>query len=269
MNREIIPKLKIIIGEAVKEAKEMGDTYVKPEHIIIAIMMDKNNGCVDALRNLNVNLNTLSDDVYHELTNTNLTPKIDKPNKITIPFSKDSRKLFKSVDFESEQMGDNHIDTTHIMMAILNSKNELPIRKVLNKEHHITYDSFINIVKTMRDKLDQIKNMSDDEEFDNTTNEDKNKRSRKNNQTKTPVLDNFCTDITKMVDENKIDPVVGRSKEIKRVTQILSRRKKNNPVLIGEAGVGKSSIVEGIALLIKSGNAPRTLMDKKIYTGCL
>jgi ATP-dependent Clp protease ATP-binding subunit ClpC len=97
-------------------------------------------------------------------------------------------------------------------------------------------------------------------------NEDKNNRSSKNNQTKTPVLDNFCTDITKMVDENKIDPVVGRSKEIKRVTQILSRRKKNNPVLIGEAGVGKSSIVEGIALLIKSGNAPRTLMDKKIYS---
>jgi len=265
MNREIIPKLKIIIGEAVKEAKEMGDTHVKPEHIIMAIIGDNSNGCVDALRNLNVDLNKLSDDVYHNLINTNLTPKIDKPNKITVPFSKDSRKLFKSVDFESEQMGDNHIDTTHIMMAILNPKNELPIRKLLNNEYNITHEKFINIVKVMRDNLDQIKNMSEDEEIEYGSSEDRSKRGRKNNQSKTPVLDNFCTDITKMVDENKIDPVIGRSKEIKRVTQILSRRKKNNPVLIGEAGFGKSRIADVIALLIKSGNAPRTLMDKKIY----
>lgn len=266
MNREIIPKLKIIIGEAVKEAKEMGDTHVKPEHIIMSIISDNNNGCVDVLRNLGVNLNTLSDDIYHELTNSNLTPKIEKNGKITVPFSKESRKLFKSVDYESEQMGDNHIDTTHIMMAILNPKNELQIRKTLNGKHNITHEKFINIVKLMRDKLDQIKNTSDDDELDYGSNDDKGRKNRKNNQSKTPVLDNFCTDITKMVDENKIDPVVGRSKEIKRVTQILSRRKKNNPVLIGEAGVGKSSIVEGIALLIKSGNAPRTLMDKKIYS---
>jgi ATP-dependent Clp protease ATP-binding subunit ClpC len=266
MNREIIPKLKIIIGEAVKEAKEMGDSYVKPEHIILAMIGDNNNGCVDALRSLNVNLDKLNDDLYYSLTNLNLTPKVGKSNKITVPFSKETRKLFKSVDFESENMSDNHIDTTHVMMAILNIKNDLPIRNLLNKEHKITYENFTNIVKIMRDKLDQIKNTSYSDETEYGLNEDTNKRSKKPNQTKTPVLDNFCTDITKLVDENKIDPVIGRSKEIKRVVQILSRRRKNNPVLIGEAGVGKSSIAEGIALLIKSGNTPRTLMDKKLYS---
>jgi ATP-dependent Clp protease ATP-binding subunit ClpC len=266
MNREIIPKLKIIIGEAVKEAKEMGDNYVKPEHIILAMIGDNNNGCVDALRSLNVNLDKLNDDLYYSLTNLNLTPKVDKSNKITVPFSKETRKLFKSVDSESENMNDNHIDTTHVMMAILNIKNDLPIRNLLNKEHKITYENFTNIVKIMRDKLDQIKNTSYSDETEYGLNEDTNKRNKKPNQTKTPVLDNFCSDITKMVDENKIDPVIGRSKEIKRVIQILSRRRKNNPVLIGEAGVGKSSIAEGIALLIKSNNAPRTLMNKKLYS---
>ena len=266
MNREIIPKLKIIIGEAVKEAKEMGDSYVKPEHIILAMIGDNNNGCVDALRSLNVNLDKLNDDLYYSLTNLNLTPKVDKSNKITVPFSKETRKLFKSVDSESENMSDNHIDTTHVMMAILNIKNDLPIRNLLNKEHKITYENFTNIVKIMRDKLDQIKNTSYSDETEYGLNEDANKRNKKPNQTKTPVLDNFCSDITKMVDENKIDPVIGRSKEIKRVIQILSRRRKNNPVLIGEAGVGKSSIAEGIALLIKSNNAPRTLMNKKLYS---
>ena len=266
MNREIIPKLKIIIGEAVKEAKEMGDSYVKPEHIILAMIGDNNNGCVDALRSLNINLDKLNDDLYYSLTNLNLTPKVDKSNKITVPFSKETRKLFKSVDSESENMNDNHIDTTHVMMAILNIKNDLPIRNLLNKEHKITYENFTNIVKIMRDKLDQIKNTSYSDETEYGLNEDTNKRNKKPNQTKTPVLDNFCSDITKMVDENKIDPVIGRSKEIKRVIQILSRRRKNNPVLIGEAGVGKSSIAEGIALLIKSNNAPRTLMNKKLYS---
>ena len=268
MNREIIPKVRIIISDAVKEAKEMGDNQVKPEHIIMAIISDNNNGCTDALKNLEVNLNQLNNSLYLELSNNNLTPKIEKDNKISVPFSKESRILFNNVDFESENMGDNHIDTTHIMMTILNPKNKINIRKLLNKEYSIGYESFINIVKNMRDTLDQIKNSSEDDDFDysGANDEKKDKRQKRNTPSKTPVLDNFCTDITKLVDENKIDPVVGRSKEIKRVVQILSRRKKNNPVLIGEAGVGKSSIVEGIALLIKSGTAPRTLIDKKIYS---
>jgi ATP-dependent Clp protease ATP-binding subunit ClpC len=268
MNREIIPKLKIIIGEAVKEAREMGDDQVKPEHLIISIISDNNNGCVDALKNLGINLNELNDNLYLSLNNTNLTPKIQKGTKVSIPFNKESRKLFNSVDHESENMGDNHIDSTHIMMAILNSNNNITIKKLLNQVCNVTYEKFVKTVKNMRDMLDQVKNSSEDDDFDYSgPNEDKkDKKPKRNTPSKTPVLDNFCSDITKLVDENKIDPVIGRSKEIKRVVQILSRRKKNNPVLIGEAGVGKSSIAEGIALLIKSGNAPRTLIDKKIYS---
>jgi ATP-dependent Clp protease ATP-binding subunit ClpC len=268
MNREIIPKLKKIISEAKHEAKSMDDIVVKPEHILISILSDDNNGCSDALKNMKISLSLLNDIIVFELRNTNLTPRIDSNSKITMPFSKESRLLFKSVDYEAENLGDNHIDTTHLMMAILNPKNKITIRKVLNSSG-INYENFTKIVKEMRDILDDVKGASgDSEDFDYSGGEDsaKGKKSKRNTPSKTPVLDNFCADITKMVDENKIDPVVGRTNEIKRVIQILSRRKKNNPVLIGEAGVGKSSISEGIALLIKSGSAPRTLIDKKIYS---
>jgi ATP-dependent Clp protease ATP-binding subunit ClpC len=268
MNREIIPKLKKIISEAKHEAKLMDDTVVKPEHILIAILSDNNNGCSDALKNMQISLSLLNDCIFLELRNSNLTPRIDNSKKITIPFSKESRLLFKAVDLEAENLGDNHIDTTHLMMAILNPKNKINIRKLLNSSG-IYHENFTKTVKKMRDMLDDVKGSSDDsEDFDYSGAEDnrKDKKPKRNTPSKTPVLDNFCTDITKMVDENKIDPVVGRANEIKRVTQILSRRKKNNPVLIGEAGVGKSSIVEGIALLIKNGSAPRTLIDKKIYS---
>lgn len=268
MNREIIPKLKKIISEAKHEAKSMDDIVVKPEHILIAILSDNNNGCSDALKNMQISLSLLNDCIFLELRNSNLTPRIDNSKKITIPFSKESRLLFKAVDLEAENLGDNHIDTTHLMMAILNPKNKINIRKLLNSSG-IYHENFTKTVKKMRDMLDDVKGSSDDsEDFDYSGAEDnrKDKKPKRNTPSKTPVLDNFCTDITKMVDENKIDPVVGRANEIKRVTQILSRRKKNNPVLIGEAGVGKSSIVEGIALLIKNGSAPRTLIDKKIYS---
>jgi len=268
MNREIIPKLKLIINEAVKEAKSMDDTLVKPEHILIAILSDNNNGCSDALKNMRINLSLLNDCVFLELRNSISSPRIDNSTKITVPFSKESRLLFKAVDAEAENLGDNHIDTTHIMMAILNPKNKITLRKLLNSIG-IYHDNFTKTVREMRDMLNDIKNSSEDEndyDYSGADNDKRDKKSKRSAPSKTPVLDNFCTDITKMVDEGKIDPVVGRSSEIKRVTQILSRRKKNNPVLIGEAGVGKSSIVEGIALLIKSGTAPRTLMDKKLYS---
>jgi ATP-dependent Clp protease ATP-binding subunit ClpC len=268
MNREIIPKLKKIISDATKEAKSMDDNSVKPEHIIISIINDNNNGCSDALRNLKINLLDLNNSLYYELRNSNLSPLIEKETKITVPFNKECRLLFKFVDLESEKLNDNHIDTTHVMMAILNPKNKIKIRLILNN-FGIYYEEFIKTVKKMRDILNDVRGSSDDsDDFDYTNSESNNrdKKVKRVTPSKTPVLDNFCTDITKMADENKIEPVIGRSNEIKRVTQILSRRKKNNPVLIGEAGVGKSSIAEGIALLIKSGSAPRTLIDKKIYS---
>jgi len=267
MNREIIPKLRQIITDAIKEAKSMDDVSVRPEHILYSILYDGLNGTVDALSNMNINIEDLSESIYYEISNTNPIPKLDKKNghRSTTPFSKETRDLFNSVDKESEMMGDNHIDTTHMVLGMLNNNNNnLTVKNLLNK-HNINYKNFRKTVKEMRDNLENPTNKSESAyEFsgDNLDNQNKKKRTK----TKTPVLDNFCTNITDLVGNDKIDPVVGREKEIKRVIQILSRRKKNNPVLIGEPGVGKSAIVEGLALLIKSDSAPRPLMDKQIYS---
>lgn len=265
MNREIIPKLKVIIGESVKGAREMSDVEVKPEHIISSIINDNNNACVEVFKTMGIDLIKLSDVMYFELTNNNLTPRV---KKISIPFSKEVKLIFGTVDSESEHVGDNHIDTTHVMMSILNPKNKMSIAKIFKKNYDVDYNNFVKTVKDMKSEIERFRNSSDDDyEFENSANESgKDKKYKKSAPSKTPVLDNFCTDITKLVDEGKIDPVIGRIKEIKRVVQILSRRKKNNPVLIGEAGTGKSSIAEGIALLIKSNSAPRNLINKKLYS---
>ena len=265
MNREIIPKLKVIIGESVKEAREMSDVEVRPEHIISSIINDNNNGCVEALRLMGIDLLRLNDSMYLELTNNNnLTPRV---KKVSIPFSKETKTIFNNVDSESELVGDNHIDTTHVMLAILNPINKISVLKILNKTYGIDYNNFIKIVKNMKNELGSIRNSSENDEFEYNQNDDKkDKKFKKTTPSKTPVLDNFCDDISKLANEDKIDPVIGRDKEIKRVTQILSRRKKQNPILIGDAGCGKTSIAEGIALLIKSGLAPRNLINKRIYS---
>ncbi len=266
MNREIIPKLRQIISDAIKEAKSMDDISVRPEHILYSILYDGLNGTVDALNNMNINIEDLSESIYYEISNTNPIPKLDKKNghRSTTPFSKETRDLFNSVDKESEMMGDNHIDTTHMVLAMLNNNNNLTVKNLLNK-HSINYKNFHKTVKEMRNNLENPTSKNEaNYEYSGENSENQNKR--KSTKTKTPVLDNFCTNITDLVDNDKIDPVVGREKEIKRVIQILSRRKKNNPVLIGEPGVGKSAIVEGLALLIKSDSVPRPLMGKQIYS---
>jgi ATP-dependent Clp protease ATP-binding subunit ClpC len=174
------------------------------------------------------------------------------------------------VDKESELLNDTHIDVEHVTLAILTHK-KLRIVQILTT-FGVTYESFKKIIINMRGKLDEKdipKNMLGDDDENSFGEEfgDKSKKTVKRGKTsKTPVLDNFCTDITKAVEDGNVDPVIGREKEIKRVSQILSRRKKNNPVLIGEPGVGKTAIIEGLAQLIIDGKAPRMLLGKRIYS---
>jgi len=258
MKRKVIPKLKKIINDAADDAKNIGDNVVTPEHIFLSILNDGNNGCTDALLNMGLNINQLHDELYLNITNNNLLPKVITSNDDVLPFSKETKKLFDLVDYESELLGDKHIDTTHILLSVLNVKNKFTLKDFLNNRG-VDYKTFTKKIKEMRNITDEMRNNRNQgrDEIENPTPTPKNS---------VLVLDNFCTDITKLVDEGKIDPVIGRSKEIKRVIQILSRRKKNNPVIIGEAGTGKTSIAEGIALLLKSDNPPKSLINKRIYS---
>jgi ATP-dependent Clp protease ATP-binding subunit ClpC len=261
MNRDVYPKVKIIINESMKEAKTFNDSKVRPEHLVLSILMDYDNECVKALNFLNVNTSELYDRLSDHLKRSDINPRINVYLKKTIPFSDETKVIIKSLDEECEKLNDNMIDTIHIMLAILIKKNE--ISEMLNEFYGVTYDSFKNVIKNMKEEYN---NAYEGDEINDENESFKKKPKQNDNKSKTPVLDNFCRDVSKAVEKGEIDPVVGRTVEIKRVSQILSRRKKNNPILIGEPGVGKTAIVEGLAQLIKDGNAPRTLIYKRIFT---
>ena len=261
MNREVYPKVKIIINESMKEAKSFNDSKVRPEYLVLSILMDNDNECVKVLKALKVNTSELYDRLSDHLKRSDITPRVVVYHKKTVPFSDETKALIKSLDEECEKLNDNMIDTIHIMLAILAKKNN--ISEMLNEFYDVTYDNFKNVIKNMKDETNSV---YENENINDESESFKKKSKQSDNKSKTPVLDNFCRDVSKAVEKGEIDPVTGRSVQIKRVSQILSRRKKNNPVLIGEPGVGKTSIVEGLAQLIKDGNAPRTLLNKRIFT---
>jgi ATP-dependent Clp protease ATP-binding subunit ClpC len=262
MNREIYPKVKLIITQSMKEAKSFDDVKVKPEHIVMSILIDDDNECAKILKRLNVNTLDFYDRISDYLRKNDLTPRVVNSTKTKLPFSDETKSVIKDLDKECEKMNDNMIDTTHIMLSILLKK--LPSTQILNEVYGVDYNSFKNEMKEMKEKIDNSAYEGD--EMNDEQESFKRKPKQGDGKSKTPVLDNFCRDVSKAVDKGEIDPVVGRTIEIKRVSQILSRRKKNNPILIGEPGVGKTSIVEGLAQLIKDGNAPRTLINKRIFT---
>jgi ATP-dependent Clp protease ATP-binding subunit ClpC len=261
MNREVYPKVKIIINESMKEAKSFNDSKVRPEYLVLSILMDNDNECVKVLKALKVNTSELYDRLSNHLRRSDINPRVVVYHKKTVPFSDETKALIKSLDEECEKLNDNMIDTVHIMLAILAKKND--ISEMLNEFYDVTYDNFKNVIKNMKDETNSV---YENENINDESESFKKKLKQSDNKSKTPVLDNFCRDVSKAVEKGEIDPVVGRTVEIKRVSQILSRRKKNNPILIGEPGVGKTAIVEGLAQLIKDGNAPRTLNYKRIFT---
>jgi ATP-dependent Clp protease ATP-binding subunit ClpC len=260
MNREIYPKVKIIINQAIKEAESFDDVKIRPEHLILSILLDEDNVSVNIFKTLKIDINNLQDLISDFLRKEDLTPRINVKSSRKPPFSDETKLIFKTVDSECEKLDDKMIDTQHIMLSILT--NKLPINNILNKVG-INYKSFREIVLSMKD---DFKNSSFDDSDASETNDLFKKQKPSDSRSKTPVLDNFCRDISKAVENGEIDTVVGRQIEIKRVSQILSRRKKNNPILIGEPGTGKTAIVEGLAQLIKDGNAPRTLLGKRLFT---
>lgn len=260
MNREVFPKVKQIISEASKEAKAFDDINVKPEHILLSIINDNDNDFVFTLNKLNINPLELYDKISDFIRKNDLTPRLNPVRRKSLPFSDETKMIIKSLDNECEKMNDLFIDVYHIILAILGSN--IPCSEILKKDYGLTYKNFKKIILDMKEEINN--NLYDNDEPEEQESFRKKPTSNPN-KSKTLVLDNFCRDVSKAVERGDIDPVVGRSIEIKRVSQILSRRKKNNPVLIGDPGVGKTAIVEGLAQLIHDGNAPRPLMNKRIF----
>jgi ATP-dependent Clp protease ATP-binding subunit ClpC len=259
MDKPIDPKVKMIMTQAIREAKEHDDNRIKPEHVILSMMIDNDNECVQALTLMGVDTFDLYDKISDFTRKNDLTPRTGYNNRKNLPFSDEMKNIIKNLDKHCERLDEKKIDASHVMLSILDTKS--PLISLLS-EMGVTYNKFLKTIKNM-DKFEHKNSAFSNEENDD--NESFRRPKNKDSKSKTPVLDNFCRDISKAVENGQVDPVVGREVEIKRISQILSRRKKNNPVLIGEPGVGKTAIVEGLAQLIFEGNAPRTLTGKKIY----
>ena len=245
--------VKKIINKSIEEARLYNQGEITIEHVTVALINDYDNDAIKYLVELNVDV----DELHKKLEDKILNDGEDELEitKSLIPLSEYTKKLIKEAEDECDRLKEPYLGTSHIMLSILKEKNN--ITKILNKMG-VDYKKYENTVKKyiIKDSFEPADGDSGD--MFNRPPKKKNKNSA------TPILDNFSVDVTKRASEGRIDPVIGRDDVIQRVAQILSRKKKNNPVLIGDPGVGKTTVIEGLALKINEGDAPRTLLDKRI-----
>ncbi len=272
MERNFSQHVKEILGYSREEAERLQNSNIVPEHLLLGIIRDGANRAVDALVGLGVSLQTLRSSLENELSASD--NHMERTSELTI--SKSTDRVLKMSMLEARFMKSAETDTEHLLLAIL-KESDSSAAKIL-QTNDITYDEVAAFLKgDNRPESSSPSNMgagfTDDE--DDEMEDERNYRreqqggnsttaQRSNNDT--PVLDNFGTDMTKAAEEGRLDPVVGRDNEIERLAQVLSRRKKNNPVLIGEPGVGKSAIVEGLALRIVQRKVSRVLFDKRLIS---
>ena len=271
MERNFSQHVKEILGYSREEAERLQNSNIVPEHLLLGIIRDGANRAVDVLVGLGASLRTLKSSLENELSASN--NHMEQTNELTI--SKSTDRVLKMSMLEARFMKSSETDTEHLLLAILKEPDS-SAAKILNT-NDITYDEVAAFLKGNEkpdfpspsmgagftddddDELEEDRNYRREQQSGNSTT-----AQRSNNET--PVLDNFGTDMTKAAEEGRLDPVVGRENEIERLAQVLSRRKKNNPVLIGEPGVGKSAIVEGLALRILQRKVSRVLFDKRLVS---
>ncbi|KAA6342642.1 ATP-dependent Clp protease ATP-binding subunit ClpC [termite gut metagenome] len=260
-------KVSDILVYSKEEANRLRNNYIGPEHLLLALIRDGEGNAVKMLAKLKINLIEIKKRIELHLDQSEiLFPGED------ILFTKDANRILKMCVLEARILKKEVADTEHILLAILKDKDNLAAAVL--EENNVDYTKVAEQLEELPD-ISAGMGFSEEEEEEEESDKARSGKNKADNQryaqtaTKksandTPVLDNFSTDMTKAAEEGRLDPVVGREKEIERLAQILSRRKKNNPVLIGEPGVGKSAIVEGLALRIIQRKVSRILFDKRV-----
>jgi ATP-dependent Clp protease ATP-binding subunit ClpC len=261
MKRNLSKSLRKIVEDARQEAIANGDKELKPEHIVLAILLDDENLATKTLKKINLDINDLFIKITEQIFISNYKPPISNNfrNK-KLPLNVLTKNIFDIIDEICDKFKDGEIGAEHVMLAILKNNNNY-FTKLL-KNNNVTYQDFYDVIKTT--KLPQ--GAFSDFDSDPSLEPSKGGNNKQKSSSKQLVLDNFSTDITKLAEEGKLDPVIGREGEIKRISQILSRRNKQNPLILGEGGVGKSAIVEGLAQLMKDNKVPRALIGKRILS---
>ncbi|HLO72522.1 MAG TPA: ATP-dependent Clp protease ATP-binding subunit [Flavobacterium sp.] len=273
MDDNFSPRVKDVISFSKEEALRLGHDFIGTEHLMLGILRDGNGKAINILNNLAVDLSHLRKKVeILSPANPNGIQNIEKKN---LHLTRQAERALKTTFLEAKLFNNSEISTAHLLLCILRNEND-PTTKLLNKIK-IDYETVKEqYTAMMTNEDDYLENLPKAESFNDDSGQDDSLKdsgfnnppsgNKTNKKSKTPVLDNFGRDLTEMAEEGKLDPVVGREKEIERVSQILSRRKKNNPLLIGEPGVGKSAIAEGLALRIIKKKVSRNLFNKRVVT---
>ncbi|MDG1710804.1 MAG: ATP-dependent Clp protease ATP-binding subunit [Flavobacteriaceae bacterium] len=272
MDDNFSPRVKDVIAYSKEEALRLGHSFIGTEHLMLGILRDGGGKAIAILNSIEVNLEQLRRKVEilspAALDNSQLMN--DKKN---LHLTRQAERALKTTFLEAKLFQSELINTVHLLLCILRNEND-PTTKLfikLNIDYDLVKEQFKLMLANDADSYEDLSASSSFPEEKSDGDEKENpfiptSESKTNKKTKTPVLDNFGRDVTLLAEQEKLDPVVGREKEIERVSQILSRRKKNNPLLIGEPGVGKSAIAEGLALRIIQKRVSRVLYNKRVVT---
>lgn len=275
MSNEFTQQVSDIVVYGKEEANRLQNDHIEPEHLLLGILRDGECKAAEILKSFYLDLKGIKNELETQLREKSILENYSQD----ISFSEEASKILTLSKLEARLMNDEKVDTPHILLAIMRD-NQNNAYKILEK-NDVTYEKIIDRLKQEEAPFDGL-DFNDDEEEEGIGrrgNADKNNdgfgssANRQTTQTEqkqadggTPYLDNYGIDLTKAAEGGKLDPVVGREKEIERIAQILSRRKKNNPILIGEPGVGKSAIAEGLALRIVEKRVSRALFGKRIIS---
>jgi len=258
MEAKFSPRVKEVIQYSREEAIRLGHGYIGTEHLLLGIIREGEGKALLHLKNLGIDLLRLKKSIEDNIQDT----ASKSTNLGNIPLTKQAEKALKITYLEAKIFKADVIGTEHLLLSILREEDNLA--SSILQQYGVDYDVFKEAIEN---NVPDIKaDMSTDSPEEFYKEEKKGGDGKRAGKSKTPVLDNFGRDLTKLGEQDKLDPIVGRDKEIERVSQILSRRKKNNPVLIGEPGVGKTAIAEGLALRIVQRKVSRVLFDKRVVT---
>jgi len=281
MEAKFSQRVKDVLSFSREEALRLGNDYIGVEHLFLGLLREGEGLAIKILNYLNVDLAEIRKTI--ESTIANRSKKIDIEELKNLPLVKQAERALKLTYLEAKLFNSDLIGTEHLLLAILKDEDNIVTRSVL--KYGVDYDIVKEEVKSYLVSLDEDASRGVDRpekdsrtdfhdelpggaQDDDTDEGSPFGGSKKiaDSKSKTPVLDNFGRDLTRAAEENRLDPIVGREKELERISQILSRRKKNNPILIGEPGVGKSAIAEGLALRITQRRVSRALFNKRVFT---
>lgn len=267
MEAKFSNRVKEVISLSREEALRLGHDYIGTEHLLLGMIREGEGVAVSILKKLGVPLDELRNSVERAVKGT---ANHNVKNLANIPLTRQSEKVLKITYLEAKIFKSQLIGTEHLLLSILRDEDNIATQ-ILHK-FDTTYDSVKEMLEFQTDTGPRSKSEADDPDddgsklFGSSSSGSSGASKSGAEKSRTPVLDNFGRDLTKMAEDDKLDPIIGREKEIERVAQILSRRKKNNPILIGEPGVGKTAIAEGLALRIIQKKVSRVLFNKRVVT---